>query len=86
MKIADGQASLTESETTSLPKVCHDLVPVFESAEADEPPPYRKIHCAIELLPDRKLSKGRLYSMNPAKREELCKFIGKNLRERLHLA
>lgn len=68
-----------QSETTSLPKEYRDLAPIFELSEADELLPHWKIDCAIELLPDHKLPKGRLYSMNPAERVELFKFIDKNL-------
>lgn len=68
-----------ENEITSLPKEYCDLVPVFEADEADKLPPHQKTDCTIKLLPDYRLPKGKLYSMNPNKREELHKFIDKNL-------
>lgn len=77
MKITDGQASLTKSETTSLLDKYQDLCPTFETAEADELPPHLKTDYAIELLPDHKLPNRRLYYMNPAEKEELRKLIVK---------
>ncbi|XP_015272232.1 PREDICTED: RNA-directed DNA polymerase homolog, partial [Gekko japonicus] len=56
-----------------------DLAKVFGEDEANELPPHRSTDCAIELLPDCKLPKGKIYAMGPAEKVELRNFIDKNL-------
>lgn len=46
---------------------------------SDELPPHWPTDCSIEILPEAKLPKPKLYSMTPKELEKLCSFIDENL-------
>ncbi|XP_054830489.1 erythroblast NAD(P)(+)--arginine ADP-ribosyltransferase-like [Eublepharis macularius] len=74
-----GVALLSTEELNLILLEYRDMAQAFSEEEADSLPPYRNTDCAIELIPGERLPKGKLYTMSPAERQELRKFIDKNL-------
>uniref|UniRef100_A0A803SXA8 ribonuclease H n=1 Tax=Anolis carolinensis TaxID=28377 RepID=A0A803SXA8_ANOCA len=60
------------------PEYC-DFVDVFDEKEADNFPPKRSVEVKIELVPGAELPKAKLYPMSAREKEELRKYIDKNL-------
>lgn len=56
-----------------------DLQEVFRERDSDVVPLHHPTDCSIEILPEAKLSKLKLYSMIPRELDELWPFIDKNL-------
>ncbi|XP_060098768.1 zinc finger protein 709-like [Heteronotia binoei] len=71
---------VTIEEIKTIPREYRDLKGAFSEIEADELPPHRSTDCAIELIPGQSLPKAKLYSMGWVEKEELRKFLDKNLR------
>lgn len=72
-------AGLTCEELKSIPAPYRDLFHVFEEEEADEFPRHRSTDCALDILPGGKLPKTKLYPMSQDEKQELRRYIDKNL-------
>uniref|UniRef100_A0A803T247 Gypsy retrotransposon integrase-like protein 1 n=1 Tax=Anolis carolinensis TaxID=28377 RepID=A0A803T247_ANOCA len=62
-----------------LPPEYRDFVDVFDEKEADNFPPKRRVEVKIELVPGAELPKAKIYPMSAREKEELRKYIDKNL-------
>uniref|UniRef100_A0A803TR04 Gypsy retrotransposon integrase-like protein 1 n=1 Tax=Anolis carolinensis TaxID=28377 RepID=A0A803TR04_ANOCA len=63
----------------SVPRVYHEFAEVFSEKECDQLPPHRKTDCAIEIDPNAKLPKPKLYAMSEPEKRALREFIDKNI-------
>lgn len=52
-----------------------DLVEAFNEKESNVLPSHRPMDCVIEILPDAKLPKPKMYTMTPREIEELRSFV-----------
>jgi transposase InsO family protein len=76
--------NLKKSKPTTLEDILrgpyYDFVDVFDKKDFDELPPRKKWDHAIELIPDAKNFRTRLYPLSKSEQEELDKFLEENLR------
>uniref|UniRef100_A0A803TBM3 Gypsy retrotransposon integrase-like protein 1 n=1 Tax=Anolis carolinensis TaxID=28377 RepID=A0A803TBM3_ANOCA len=68
-----------EIDPQLLPPEYRDFVDVFNQKEASKLPPKRNIEVEIEITPGANLPKPKVYPMSVQEKEELRKYIDKNL-------
>uniref|UniRef100_A0A803SSG0 ribonuclease H n=1 Tax=Anolis carolinensis TaxID=28377 RepID=A0A803SSG0_ANOCA len=68
-----------EIDPLLLPPEYRDFVDVFNQKEASKLPPKRNIEVEIEITPGANLPKPKVYPMSVQEKEELRKYIDKNL-------
>uniref|UniRef100_A0A803TMJ7 ribonuclease H n=1 Tax=Anolis carolinensis TaxID=28377 RepID=A0A803TMJ7_ANOCA len=68
-----------EIDQQLLPPEYRDFVDVFNQKEASKLPPKRNIEVEIEITPGANLPKPKVYPMSVQEKEELRKYIDKNL-------
>uniref|UniRef100_A0A803TG69 ribonuclease H n=1 Tax=Anolis carolinensis TaxID=28377 RepID=A0A803TG69_ANOCA len=81
-KIAEEGGEGEESEEITkelLPPEYRDFVDVFNQKEASKLPPKRDLEVGIEITPGASLPKPKVYPMSVQEKEELRKYIDKNL-------
>uniref|UniRef100_A0A803SW01 ribonuclease H n=1 Tax=Anolis carolinensis TaxID=28377 RepID=A0A803SW01_ANOCA len=64
---------------SKLPPEYRDYVDVFDEKEADRFPPKRRVEVEIQLIPGAELPKAKIYPMSAQEKEELKRYIDKNL-------
>lgn len=64
-----------------IPPQYSDYLDVFSKSSADHLPPHREYDCAINLLPDAKLPKGRLFSLSRNESKAMEEYIEENLKK-----
>uniref|UniRef100_A0A803TM55 CCHC-type domain-containing protein n=1 Tax=Anolis carolinensis TaxID=28377 RepID=A0A803TM55_ANOCA len=81
-KIAEEESEEDEGgeiDQELLPPEYRDFVDVFNQKEASKLPPKRNIEVEIEITPGANLPKPKVYPMSVQEKEELRKYIDKNL-------
>ena len=69
-----------DPELSKKPACYHDLREVFNKTKALSLPPHRPFDCAIDLLPDAPIPKGRLYSISGPERAAMDEYISSSLK------
>uniref|UniRef100_A0A803U1T3 Gypsy retrotransposon integrase-like protein 1 n=1 Tax=Anolis carolinensis TaxID=28377 RepID=A0A803U1T3_ANOCA len=75
----DEEDEAGEIDPQLLPPEYRDFVDVFNQKEASKLPPKRNIEVEIEITPGANLPKPKVYPMSVQEKEELRKYIDKNL-------
>lgn len=77
--VPKGESPPQAPDLSSIPRIYHDLAPVFSKDHAQSLPPHRPYDCAIDLLPDAPLPSSRLYNLSQPERAAMEKYISESL-------
>src|SRR5258707_4019304 len=78
----EAQAQRVHPPESAIPKCYKDFADVFSEEAFAHLPPHKAWDHAIELHPDAKLPRRRMFSLSPAEQKELGEFLQKNLSNR----
>jgi hypothetical protein len=67
--------SPTENLSTNIPACYSSFSDVFNPVTASKLPPHRHWDCAIDLVPEARFPKGRIYSLSIPEQESMRKYI-----------
>src|SRR5258708_15024596 len=74
----EAQAQCPHPPGSAVPECYKDFADVFSEEAFAHLPPHKAWDHAIELHPDAKLPRGRMFPLSPAKQNELNEFLQEN--------
>ncbi|CAJ0968468.1 unnamed protein product [Ranitomeya imitator] len=71
--------SISSSTPSEVPEFLSDYQDVFEEPKSDALPPHRDCDCAINLIPDSKFPKGRLFNLSVPEHAAMRSYVKESL-------
>src|SRR5258708_18637175 len=78
----EAQAQQVHLPESTIPECYKDFTDIFSEEAFAHLPPHKAWDHAIELHPDAKLPRGRMFPLSPAEQKELDAFLRENLANR----